>query len=50
MSVVRRMDFHEGTRLWPVVLGDVGELLVNRERFDIHACAACGKVELVLAR
>ena len=30
MSVVRRMDFHEGTRLRPVVLGDVGELLVNR--------------------
>jgi hypothetical protein len=37
--------FHEGTRAWSFVLGDLGELFVNREQFDIYACAACGHVE-----
>lgn len=36
--------FHEGTRSG--VLGVIGELLVNRESFDIYVCPNCGKVEL----
>ena len=35
--------FHEGRR-WGV-LGDLGELFVNRETFDIYACPVCGSVE-----
>jgi predicted nucleic-acid-binding Zn-ribbon protein len=37
-------DFHEGTR-WGV-LGEVGELFVNKSHFDVHACPRCGHVEL----
>src|SRR5262245_7560224 len=35
--------FHEGTN-WGV-LGELGEIFVNRERFDIYVCPLCGKVE-----
>lgn len=35
--------FHEGTN-WGV-LGELGELFVKREQFDIYACPKCGKVE-----
>ena len=35
--------FHEGTN-WGV-LGELGELFVKRERFDIYACPRCGRVE-----
>jgi hypothetical protein len=35
--------FHEGTR-WGV-LGDLGELFVNKERFDVYCCPRCGRVE-----
>ena len=35
--------FHEGTG-WGV-LGNLGELFVNRERFDVYLCPSCGKVE-----
>jgi hypothetical protein len=35
--------FHEGTR-WGI-LGDVGELFVNKETFDVYYCPKCGKVE-----
>lgn len=35
--------FHEGTN-WGV-LGELGELFVKREQFDIYACPRCGKVE-----
>src|SRR5215510_9055353 len=48
MHLVRRMQFHEGTRAWPFLLGDLGELFVNRETFDVYACAQCGKVEFFL--
>ena len=37
--------FHEGTRAWPFFLGNVGELFVNREEFEVYACARCGRVE-----
>ncbi len=48
MHLVRRMRFHEGTRLWPFLLAELGELFVNRETFDVYACAECGKVEFFL--
>ena len=35
-------SFHEGTD-WGV-LGNLGELLVNREKFDIYVCERCGRV------
>ena len=36
--------FYEGTR-WGFWLGDVGELLINREMYDVYACPQCGKLE-----
>ena len=35
--------FHEGARTG--VLGFIGEILVNRECFDLYLCPKCGKVE-----
>jgi len=35
--------FHEGTRYG--VLGNLLELLENKESFDIYVCPKCGKVE-----
>ena len=40
--------FHEGSQAAPFLLGDFGELLVNRQAFDVFTCAGCGKVEFVL--
>ena len=36
-------SFHEGTR-WGA-LGDIGELFVNKETFDVYCCPRCGRVE-----
>lgn len=36
--------FHEG-RNWGV-LGELGELFVKRDRFNVYACPQCGRVEL----
>lgn len=38
--------FHEGSR-WGV-LGELGELFVKRDRFDVYACPRCGHVEFFL--
>jgi hypothetical protein len=38
--------FHEGTR-WGV-FGELGELFVKRDRFDVYACPMCGHVEFFL--
>jgi hypothetical protein len=35
--------FHEGTR-WGA-LGDIGELFVHKEHFDVYCCPRCGRVE-----
>ena len=37
--------FHEGAKMgfW---LGDLGELFVGREYYDVYFCPHCGKVEL----
>lgn len=37
--------FHEGKRQLGFWLGNVGQLFVNREAFDVFACPTCGKVE-----
>ena len=29
-------------------LGDLGELFVNRESFDVYCCGRCGRVELFI--
>ncbi len=44
LDYVGTKKFHEGTR-WGV-LGELGELFVNKERFDVYVCPQCGKVEL----
>ena len=36
-------SFHEGTR-WGL-FGELGELFVNRESFDVYVCPRCGRVE-----
>ena len=46
MQFAGTKKFHEGAR-WGF-LGDIGELLVNKEGYDIFACETCGKVELYL--
>ena len=48
MEFAGRKRFHEGTRAWPFLFGEIGELLVNRESFDLYACPSCGKIELFL--
>ena len=40
--------FHEGSRLAPFLLDQVGELFVNREKFDLYVCPRCGRVELFI--
>ena len=49
MAFMGRMSFHEGSRTMPFLLGNVGELFVNRESFDSYICSGCGKVEFFLA-
>ena len=47
ISFIGTKNFHEGTR-WGV-LGDLGELFVNKENLDMYACKTCGKVEFFIA-
>ena len=44
IEYVGTKKFHEGTR-WGV-FGELGELFVNKERFDVYVCPRCGRVEL----
>ena len=46
LGYVGTKAFHEGTR-WGV-LGELGELFVNKERFDVYVCNRCGRVELFI--
>jgi ribosomal protein S27AE len=46
LSYVGTKAFHEGTR-WGV-LGELGELFVNKQRFDVYVCPRCGRVELFI--
>jgi hypothetical protein len=45
LEYVGTKKFHEGTRGWGFALGD---LLVNRESFDVYTCGRCGRVELFI--
>ena len=38
--------FHEGSRIG--VLGDLAELFVGREAYDVYFCTHCGKVEFYI--
>ena len=42
-----RKRFQEGTN-WGL-LGEVGEVFVNREHFNVYVCPGCGHVELFVA-
>ena len=48
LEYVGTKKFHEGTRGWGFALGDLGELFVNRESFDVYCCGRCGRVELFI--
>jgi hypothetical protein len=43
LSYVGRRRFPEGTN-WGF-LGEVGELFVKKEHFDVYVCPRCGQVE-----
>ena len=43
LDYVGTKRFHEGTN-WGV-LGELGELFLNREHFDVYVCPRCGRVE-----
>jgi hypothetical protein len=44
LEYVGTKAFHEGAR-WGF-LGELGELFVNKEQFDVYVCKRCGRVEL----
>ena len=48
LEYVGTKRFHEGSRGAPFLLGELGELFVNREAFDVHVCGRCGRVELFI--
>lgn len=50
MRSMGQLKFHEGTRAWPFLLGELGELLVNRESFETFICEGCGKVEFFMPK
>jgi hypothetical protein len=41
-------NFHEGARMG--ALGDIFELLENRESFDVYFCPTCGNIEFFLPK
>lgn len=43
LDFVGTKRFHEGTK-WGLI-GELGEIFVNRESFDIYVCPRCGRVE-----
>jgi len=46
LDYVGQKSFHEGTR-WGF-FGEIGELFVNKERFDVYVCPRCGRVEFFI--
>lgn len=48
LDFVGTKKFHEGSRAAPFILGELGELFVKREHFDVYVCSRCGRVELFL--
>lgn len=47
MSFAGVHEFHEGTR-WGA-FGDLFELFVNKDSFDLFVCPQCGKVEFFIS-
>lgn len=47
LAFIGTKKLHEGTR-WGV-LGDLAELFVNRESFDLYVCPRCGRVEFFVS-
>ena len=45
LTFLGERDLHEGSRGWGFFLGDLGELLVNREKVEMYVCEACGHLE-----
>ncbi|MBK1790588.1 hypothetical protein [Persicirhabdus sediminis] len=45
MKWIGKKRFHEGTRAWSFILGDLGELFVNQEHYNVFGCPKCGKIE-----
>ena len=43
-----KFKFHEGNKIG--VLGNIFELLQNRESFDLYHCSECGKVEFFIPK
>ena len=41
-----KFKFHEGNRIG--FLGNIFELLQNRESFELYHCSECGKVEFFI--
>ena len=37
--------FHVGSNALPFILGNFGELFVNKQVFDVYYCPICGKAE-----
>lgn len=48
LEYMGRKSFHEGTK-WGA-LGDLSELFVNREHFDVYMCPHCRRVEFFVDR
>lgn len=46
LDYVGTKKFHEGSRAAPFLFGELGELFVKREHFDVYVCPRCGRVEL----
>src|SRR5687768_199025 len=47
LSYAGAKHFHEGTLFG--IFGDLGEILVNQEKFVVYFCPRCGKVEFFVA-
>jgi hypothetical protein len=43
-----KKDFHEGTRAWGFILGDLGEMLTGGEEMAMFVCEDCGHVEFFM--
>lgn len=50
MVSVGELKFHESSRAWPFILGEIGELMVNRQCFEGFVCQQCGKTELFIPK
>jgi hypothetical protein len=47
LDFIGTKQFHVGPR-GPFVLGEMGEFLIDRDRFDVYECPRCGRIELFM--